>query len=354
MSLDPDDRQLNTKAKVIRRAVAERAEALGQIEAGTYTSRSDVRVREYAEVEWLPALESSDLRANTVSFYRYRLRKNIIPHIGGYRLAEVTPTVLDNLYRELADEGVSQSTLRAARVTVRRLFDHARRKRVISRNPDLDADVPKVEGPRRTGWWTPDELAAFLRVTSDHRLAALWALLVTAGLRRGEALALRWEDLAGSRLTIRRNRVRVEGENFENGPKTAAGVRSIGLDAQTVELLRRHRKAQLAEKMAHRDIYDDRGYIFADEAGRPLDPQTFSRTFARLIRKVGLRPIRLHDVRHSAASAWIAKGMNVKAVSQRLGHSKVQTTLDLYVHVTEADDQQLAEQMAPVLWGVAK
>ena len=338
-------------AHTLKEAMAARAQARVDASTDSYVPPSRVTLAEFVEKTWLPSLEASELKANTVSYYRSRMAR-VAAALGDYRMSELnTPAPFDRLWQQLAAQGLSKGSLVGTRTTARKAFDFARRKGLIARNPVLDSDIPKVERREKPGWWSSAELGAFLEATTGDRLAAMWATFATTGARRGEVLALRWEDLDGPRLAIRRNRVITDGNVYEGEPKSASGTRTIGLDPQTVKALQRHRVAQMEEKMANRSCFDDGGYLFCDEIGRPYDPPYISRLFATTVRRAGLRVLRLHDVRHSYLSSCVEQGMGIKRVSERAGHSRVETTLNLYVHTSAESDQDLADQMGKLLWG---
>ncbi len=149
-----------------------------------------------------------------------------------------------------------------------------------------------------------------------------WALLLTRGLRRGELCGLRWDDvdLDGSSVRVVRTRVLVDGRPEESLPKTAAGRRAVPLDARLVALLRRHKAVQSAEKLAAGVAYDDGGWLVADELGQPYYPDSISGMFEKKVKAAGLRRIRLHDPRHTAATLMLADGVPVKTVADLLGH----------------------------------
>ena len=347
---DGKRRQRTGTARTLKAAVGARAEKMAKVSLGTYVEPSKVTLADYVTRTWYPAIEASELRANSVSFYRNRM-DHVLPVLGDYRMSELGASSFDRLWQKLAEGGMSRASLQGTKTTARKLFDHARRKGVVPRNPVIDSDLPRVEGPKRTEWWSPAELGTWLRSTEGDRLGGLWALLGSTGMRRGEALALRWSDLDGSKVRVTKSRIRVADGAAEGEPKTQAGRRTIGLDARTTEALARWRKAQATEKLAFGPGYDPDGHMFTDEAGRPLDPGRVSRLFLASARRAGLRTIRLHDVRHSWASAAIEHGMGIKGVSERLGHSKVQVTLDLYVHTGPEADQSIADAMGALLWG---
>ena len=193
----------------------------------------------------------------------------------------------------------------------------------------------------------------FLEHVATDRLAPLYELMLTTGLRRGEAIGLRWEDvdLEGSALFVIQQITEVHGRAVVGTPKTKRGTRLVPLDAETVSMLRRHREAQDLERVAWGPAWNEAGLVFTREDGRLLRPEYATRHFQALAGAMGLPAIRLHDLRHTHASLALAAGVEMKVVSERLGHSQISVTADLYTHVSRGVGQAAADQIAGVLRG---
>jgi integrase len=202
--------------------------------------------------------------------------------------------------------------------------------------------------------WSAAQTATFLRAVEGDRLAGLWRVLATTGLRRGEALALAWPDFdadTGS-LAISRARVRAAGGGWTEGPpKTRAGRRRVALDPGTVDALRSHRVRQLEERLAAGPAWHYSGLIFTRPDGLPLDPDGVTGTFERLAVRAGLPRIRLHDLRHGVASIMLAAGANPKVVQERLGHSSIAVTMDLYSHIAPGIQEDAAAALGRAIDG---
>jgi integrase len=198
---------------------------------------------------------------------------------------------------------LSQTTVRRILATLNSAMNYAVRKRKLDRNPVTAADRPRASRiEMRT--WTADELGGFLDGAREHRLAPLFTVLATSGLRRGEALGLRWSDvdLDEGRIAVRQTLLAVNSHVEFGEPKTHRSRRTVDLDAATVAVPKAHRKAQLEERVEAglgRPRAD--GLIFTDEQGDPLHPNMVSRTFGKLVREAQLPIIRLHDLRHTHA-----------------------------------------------------
>jgi integrase len=179
----------------------------------------------------------------------------------------------------------------------------------------------------------------------------MWFLLLTTGMRRGEVVGLRWADidLDGEVLSVSRAIASVDGVAMETEPKTAKGRRAIALDPATVDALRRHRERQAAERDLVGDGWTDSGAVFTYPDGRTLHPDHVMVTFRRLVTGAGLPLIRLHDLRHTAATLALAAGVHPKVVQERLGHSSIGITLDTYSHVVQGMQADAAAKVAGLL-----
>jgi integrase len=199
--------------------------------------------------------------------------------------------------------------------------------------------------------WTPEQLRAFLARARHDRLYALWLLVATTGMRRAELAGLRWVDvdLDAARLSPRRPRVVVNYAVHESEPKTRMGKRSLALDPATLAALQEHQARQEQERAEVGHAWRDSGLVFTRPDGAPIHPDLITDWFRRLARKAGLPAIRLHDVRHSYATAALAAGVPAKVVSERLGHANIAITLDVYSHVIPGMDAQAANAVASLI-----
>lgn len=177
--------------------------------------------------------------------------------------------------------------------------------------------------------------------------------LATTGMRPGELLGLRWVDvdLDSGSLAVRQTRVSVDYAVEVGTPKTERGTRAVALDPASVTVLRAHRSRQLAERLAWGPAWNVTGLVFTREDGTEVHPQRFSQHFRRLAASSGLPPIRLHDVRHSYATALIKAGQPINVVSQRIGHGSPTITMAIYQHVLPSDDVEAAAAGARLILG---
>jgi integrase len=236
---------------------------------------------------------------------------------------------------------------------VRKSLTDAVRWGLVARNVADTAEPPSAKAakapPPRT--WSAGELRAFLERVAEDRLYALWLTYATTGLRRGEALGIRWSalDLDAGQLSVRTERVVVAGVVHESEPKSARGLRTVALDARTVAALRAHRKRQPEERVAWGPAYEDDGLVFCRENGTVLHPSTVSKRFGQLVAGLDVPRVSLHGLRHTWASLALQAGVNPKVVSERLGHAAVAFTLDRYSHVMPGMQEDAAARVAALI-----
>ena len=336
-------RRKRVTARTKREVEQQIARLLAEAGKGPLAVSATTTVRDYL-ARWLDDA-GTRLRPSSLRRYQDAIRLYVTPHIGAIPLARLTAADLNRLYAAALDAGRAPATIRLVHNVLHTALSDAVRWDLLARNVADAATPPRKPEPRWTVW-DAAQVQAFLAAAADDDLEALWRLAVLTGMRRGELLGLRWEDvdLEHGALFVRQTLVRGAGSRLQRGePKTAASRRRIALPPSAVASLRRHRARQLAHILAVRPAYDDQGLVFATPLGAPIHPNTLYARFAALIAKAKLPPIRFHDLRHTHASLLLAAGVHPKIVQERLGHGSIALTLDLYSHVS-ADLQERAAQ----------
>jgi integrase len=331
---------------------------------GTYVTPSHLTTGQWL-TRWLDAA-TDRLRPSTWASYEKNLRVHVLPTLADVPLQQLTTHHLDELYARLRregrattrgkGEGLSPRTVRYVHTIVRAALKDAARKGLVVRNVADQATPPAARQPGGgMATWTAPELARFVAGTTDHPLHPVLVLLAMTGMRRGEALGLRWSDvdLDRGRVYVSRTVGKVAGRVVEGDTKTAAGRRSVALDPQLVELLDQHFQHQAAERDLVGVGYVDRGLVFASPTGDYLYPEGVSRLFKDLSRELGLPVIRLHDLRHTWATLALQAGVHPKVVQERLGHSTVTVTLQTYSHVLPAMHDEAAATVANLVRAAA-
>ncbi len=355
---ETEERRRQTRAGFSTRkeCVAAMNKVLVAVEEETHVVATKLSVREFLTKEWLPAVEAT-IRPTTYRSYCQHVNAHIVPHIGSLKLQKLTGAQVNALYAKLAQEGkrdgksgLSPRTVHHVHTCLHKALKDAVRWGYLTRNPLEAADPPRTsgEGVREMKTWSAEQLSAFLASTKDDRLFPLWRLLAMTGMRRGEAVGLRWDDvdLENARLAVRRALIPHGDTVIVSEPKTARGRRVIALDAETVEVLKSQAARQLADQAKWGSAWSDSGYVFTKENGEPLHPQTVSRSFEAALTEAKLPRIRLHDLRHTHATLALAANVHPKVVSERLGHATVSITLDTYSHAIPAMQEEAAERIA--------
>lgn len=325
--------------------------------------------------QWLSVSEQR-VRPNTLRAYATHIDRYLIPHLGHLPLTKLAPghvsTMLTALAHKTSQHGkpLSATTVRRIWATLRAALSWAVRAGLIERNAAKLVQMPREPARPPQVWtqelvaewnatgqrplvavWTLAQLRQFLDQVRDDRLFALWWLFSLRGLRRGEAAGLRWVDvsLEDRALKIAQQRITVGATVQIGEPKTPSGRRSIALDRNTVEVLRLHRERQLAEAAAAGVRWRNSGYVFTKLDGDPLHPNFMTHRFADLLIGSGLPPIRLHDLRHSAATLAHHAGVDLKSVQDQLGHASYQLTADTYTNVLPETQQHAADAVADLI-----
>jgi integrase len=317
-------------------------ELLGNVRGGTYVEPSRDTFGRYLRV-WLDGLASKGRRPTTIDGYWRKLRYVFDDAIADIPLQVVSAADLDALYSRLATSGghngaaLSLRTVRHVHQVIGTALTSAERQDLIARNPARRATPPSATAARspEARTWTPEQLRVFLESTAEHHHGTLFRLAAMTGMRRSELCGLRWADvdLDGARLTVRHTITTVNHEPVAGDVKTARSRRGVDLDPVTVAALKAHRTRQLEQRILVGAGYTDHDLVFASVAGEPWNPDSVGRAFARAVARTKLPRIRLHDLRHTHATHLLAAGVNMKLVSERLGHATPAFTLDVYGHV---------------------
>lgn len=333
-------RQVRRRFKTEREAREELGRITEQAATDTFVPRKAVTVEQLCE-DWLASLHNA--RATTVNAYRYSLAPLRERH-GGLAVQKLTRADLDRLLTDLRDGGTLTAkghprrawlprSLNKAVDAWRAVLAYGVERRELSHNVAASMrKAPRVH--REMATYTPEEIRRVLRAADKDRNGHLWYLALT-GLRRGEVAGLRWSDidLEAGTISIERNRVQAGAGNVvENDPKTLSSRRVLPLDDGLVGVLKRASARYAEERLSLGPAHADSGYVAVNEAGEPYTPDTLTRLWAKLARAAGVRPIRLHDARHSCGTAMHLRGVPLAVIAKWLGHADASITARLYAH----------------------
>lgn len=277
--------------------------------------------------------------ASSRNHYRSMIRVRILPHLGHIPLRDLTAIDIEAWHVTLDEAGYAATTINATHFVLSAALTDAVEREMLSRNV-----AQRVTPPRPTTSipepWLPDQVRAFLSVSDQHHNAAVWRLLLSTGMRSGELLGMRWRDIdwQGRQVTIQRTITRNErGQRIVGDTtKTSASRRVIPLTDLTLTLLRRHQDRQAFVRRVAGDTWQDDDLVVCSRRGTRLDPGTLPAQLKRIAAAAGVPTIRLHDLRHTAATLMLVRGTPVHVVARILGHSDPATTLKRYSHYVPA------------------
>jgi integrase len=359
---ETEERRRQTKAGFATRAEAQAAmnKTIVAVAEHNFVTPTRLTLREYLTREWLPAIEPT-IRPSTFRSYKQHVECHICPHLGAVQMQKLSGAQINALYAKLAlcgkkdgKTGLSAQSIRHVHATLHRALKDAVRWEQATRNVADAADPLRVSsgGDHEMKTWNAKQLATFLAMTRAERLGGLWHLLAMTGMRRGEALGLRWEDvdLEAGRIAVRRALIPNGKVVVVSEPKTARGRRVIALDPETVLVLREQAARQLDDQQRKGESWQETGLVFTKEDGEAWHPEVASRFFRQAVKRSMLPPIRLHDLRHTHATLALQAGIHPKVVSERLGHATISITLDTYSHAIPAMQEEAATKIAELVF----
>ena len=337
--------QAEVKAKL--KAAIQEAQMLDLSKAGKYT------VGEWMEV-WFEDYAKLKVRPSSHQTYRGYIDNHIKPNIGDIPLEKLTSLDLQKLCKKLLangrvdrleskgqPKGLSAKTVRNIHQILSSALKLAQEQRIILTNPAEGCALPKV-GHREMKTLPLEQLQSFLREARKSGVFELYCLELATGLRRGELLGLKWEDidLQKGDLRVRRQISRINGEVVEAPLKTKNAYRTLPLAEDTIDILKEQRKK-----------FGSSPWVFPSPTGGPISPDSVLHMLHRVLKRAGLPRVRFHDLRHTFATLALQNGVDIKTVSGMLGHFSAGFTLDTYAHVTSAAQRQAAQTMGNVLSG---
>ena len=302
--------------------------------------------------------EQRGVKHSTIVRYK-ELTSRIYPAIGHIKLRDLRADHLNDLYSHLAEDGQSK---RGGKLSAKTILEHHRlistvleqalREALVPFNVASRATLPKVEH-KEPNYFQPEQVAAIRDALEQEPMKwkTLVHLLLITGARRGEVLGLKWDkvDFAGNRVYICNSVLYAPDVGiYEDTPKTERSKRYIALPAETMQLLRRYRAWQAAERLRLGEYYQDRGFLFAQDNGNPMHPDSVTDYLKKFSKRHGLPHINAHAFRHTMASMLYFNGMDSVSISKRLGHAQVSTTANIYAHVMEAADQKSADILGDI------
>lgn len=380
-----------------KRAVVKKLpKALQQAQQGKPFTDERQTVERYL-TRWLEYMKTR-LRTRTWEGYETAVRLHLVPGLGKEPLARLTPSHVETAFQRLLENGASASTIGYARKVLRAALNRALKWQMVTQNVAELVDPPRHRA-REIQPLAPAEARTLLESVTSHRLAAIVSVATALGLRQGEALGLRWQDVdfdagtlkvrqalersGGDRaarrplraerrelnkriaMTAKRSAERRELRQLLEAnrakwrelrsvirfvePKSVRSRRTIRMPQIVITALKAHRKRQREERMGLGSAWEDSGLVFTSPIGTPLDPRNVTREFQAMLKATGVSRVRFHDLRHTAATLLLAQGVDPRTIMETLGHSQISLTMNTYAHVLPTLQADAAAKLDAIL-----
>lgn len=327
-------------ASTKREARALEREALTRRDAGQLVQRDPQTLAAVADA-WLKSA-ATRLKPTTIATYRQAIEHHIVPDLGSVRVQALTSPMLEAAFARWHQAGIGGRTLQLLYLRLHQILTYAKRHGLVPTNVMDNVTKPR-HTPRQHEVLDDEELAAFLTVASRDWFAPAWHLMLLEGMRRSEALGLRWRDISPDGVAVIRQTVIFDTTNggaalIQPSTKTAASMRAIHLTDTTRQALADHREIQAARRREAGDDWTDLDLIITTRTGGPVNPSNITRKMPILLAAAGIdKHLTAHDLRHSAATAALRHGVNIRVVQDRLGHADASTTIGFYAHLVPSD-----------------
>jgi integrase len=334
-----------------KEAEYQRTKMLNELNHRTYIGESNTVLKTYMD-EWLEVFVKPYISPSTYEKYLSQINNHIYPALGRLKLQNIIASDIQKLYNTLnvkspvSGKALAPKTIKNIHLNISACLDRAVKDDLIRKNPCKDVILPKrKKSPIKV--YDRQETAKLLEVVRDTDMELVVNMLIGLGLRRGELLAVTWNDLdtTNGTLSINKNVIFVKGESIVKEPKAEAGVRVLTVPKILLDLLNKWRKNYIMNKFKHGADFHDTNLIICKPEGSPYHPDTITAKFDKLLKQNGLRHQRLHDLRHLNATLMLASNVSAKIAQQRLGHASYQITMDLYTHVLNDLEQDSADKI---------
>lgn len=345
------ERKYKTVKGTKKQAEAELRKMISELESGNIITVSTMKLSDWMETwlnTYLPNIEQT-----TREGYQEKIGNHIIPTLGHLPLKAIKTNDIQILINDLISKKKSPKTIRNVYNNLNAALEKAVVLRMIPYNPCKGTVLPKLQKYQAQVYSAADIQQA-LAAADSLSIYLIILLGATVGLRRGEMAALQWSDInfSNNTISITQNRVHTAKGVIQKAPKSEAGKRTIKVGSDVITALQDAK--EVYDDMTRTPSFKDLGYVLFKENGEPFHPDSITQKWERFITKHNLPQIRLHDLRHSNATALIAAGVSAKVVQHRLGHANVSITLNTYTHVLPSMDEEAAEKLDHALFSSAQ
>ena len=350
-----DQRMISTKCERKPDAQKVATKILNDMEQGTYADAGDVTFVEFMG-NWLNNQVKRSVQETTFQGYRILFDFYIKPHFDKIKLKDLRPMHLQKYYDYLSTDGrrtnrktegcgLSASSIRRHHAIIRKCLDFALKMQLIAVNPALAVELPKVQKFHGKAY-TVEQVQQLIDVAKAEPVHIAIILAAGLGLRRGEVCGLKWSHIDFDKDMVKIDTTRTGiTEIIEKGTKNESSNRVLPLPANIKAFLKKVRKKQMEQQLLCGNGYVKSDYVATMLDGQPIKPGYISQAMARIIKQNGLEPIRFHDLRHTNATLLLQKNVNIKWISEWLGHSNISTTMDIYSHVTQKMKKEVAKEI---------
>lgn len=338
---------------------AERAmhEFIREIEKGYYVTDSKICVAEWIDT-WLEVYIVPNVSPTTLSRYEGMITRYIKPLIGHIQVQQLSTLAVQAWVNGLkvspvSGKEMSASTIKHAYHVLKGSMDKAVLAGIIPRTPCSGIMLPKGH-KKHPVVYDESQIKQLIAAAKGTEMELIVDIELCLGLRRGELLGLRWDDIdwAKNQIHIIHNRVVVKGQALDKDPKTESSRRTVDVPVQLMQKLRQHRQKCAANRLRLGPGYTDTDYVIVHPDGRPIYPEYVSQLLTKLQKKAGLPKCRFHDLRHLCASIMLMQGVNVKVAQEHLGHKDVSTTMNIYSHVLPSVAKEAAQKIGSLVYDV--
>lgn len=326
-----------------------------EVQDGLYLNNNDITIKEYIQI-WLKNIKP-DIRPKTYLFYEFCSNNAIIPTLGNIKLNKLKPLHVKNFINKyLNDSDISTTTVRHYYRTLSVALNKAVEWEIIAKNPCKKIKPPAPDTPEMNVL-TSSQVNKLLEYTKQSEFKIMYMpilLSICCGLRRGEALGLQWKDIdfKNGIIKIRNNLQYINKKFILQQPKTKKGKRDIPVPGPIISILQKYKDEQEAikERLKIKDYNKNEAFVCAWENGSNIIPDYCTKTLPKLLKACNLPSIRFHDLRHTYASLMLNADVNIKILSELLGHSKTSITMDIYAHTMPDDAKKAVDKIGNVLF----